>query len=127
MFGRFDWICSSNLVPVFFSSILGKWKWQWYLGSARIFVQPFSRCDSFSTYSFNNGQSSRTLVICLLAGKLKLLAILPLFSLYYYYCYYYNNNVNGFLKTRFVDMKVNLIDNIHFVFYLIGHIKSQQN
>ena len=64
-----------------------------------------------------------------------MMAILPLFSLYYdyddddddYYYYYYNNNVNGFLKTRFVDMKAKLIDNIHFVFYLIGHIKSQQN
>ena len=60
-----------------------------------------------------------------------MMAILPLFSLYYDYdydyYYYYNNNVNGFLKTRFIDMKVKLIDNIHFVFYLIGHIKSQQN
>ena len=65
-----------------------------------------------------------------------MMAILPLFSLYYDYddddddddyYYYYNNNVNGFLKTRFVDMKAKLIDNIHFVFYLIGHIKSQQN
>ena len=72
-----------------------------------------------------------------------MMAILPLFSLYYYNYYYYyyyyydydyyyyynNNNVNGFLKTHFVGMKAKLIDNIHFVFYLIGHniIKSQQN
>ena len=48
-----------------------------------------------------------------------MMAILPLFSLYYDYdydyYYYYNNNVNGFLKTRFVDMKAKLIGNIHFV------------
>ena len=64
-----------------------------------------------------------------------MMAILPLFSLYYYYdydydydyYYYCNNDVNGVLKTYFVDTKAKLIDNIHFVFYLIGRIKSQQN